>query len=114
MSKTNIIIKQMDKWITEKVPISPSVWVDMAAKLNIFIGDDNELLYDLESKVARMENDLINEYPEMAVNKITKKVRATDEFNQFRKQEAKVKQIQEFIRIAKKYASIVLDEIKGY
>ena len=50
---TRTIINTMSEWVEEKQPISPGKWVEAAAKLNLLIGDENELLYKLESEIAK-------------------------------------------------------------
>jgi len=101
----------MTGWVAEKQPISPSRWVDAAAKLNLFIGDENNRLYDLESELAKKKLPLLEE---MTVAKANATIEATEEYKEYRKQGAYIKQIQEFVRIAKKQATMSEMEFKGY
>lgn len=110
---TDIIIGTMKSWVEERQPISPSKWIDASAKLNIFLGDENNKLYDLEHILANKKFDLLMD-PDMKVNKANAIIEATEEYRDYRKQNAKIKQIQEFIRIAKKQATLASEEIKSY
>lgn len=102
---TETIINTMKEWVEEKTPISPARWIDAAAKMNVLIGDENDRLYTLESEIAKMRAKLL-EQEKMTVAKANAIIEANDMYMQYRKQGAYVKQIQEFIRIAKKQASL--------
>jgi len=103
----------MKKCTEDKIPVAPSTWIDAAQKLNIFIGDENDTLYQLEHTVANMKFNILKD-PDMTVAKSKAIVEASEDYKQYRIQQARVKQIQEFIRIAKKQATIRDTEFKGY
>ncbi|MHA1401636.1 MAG: hypothetical protein ACTSQE_14900 [Candidatus Heimdallarchaeaceae archaeon] len=110
---TQIIIDTMKSWVEDKEPISPAKYVEAAAKLNVLIGDENDLLYSLEHFLAIKKRDLLSE-ENMTVAKANSYIEALDEYKEYRIQGARIKQIQEFIRIAKKQATITSEEYKGY
>jgi hypothetical protein len=114
-SKVNadLILQTFEEWITNKRSISPTMWVDGAMKLNIFIADENEKLFNLESLIATKKAELIQE-PKMSVAKATVICEAMIEYKQMQNQKGRIDQIKEFIRLAKKQATLTIEEIKGY
>jgi hypothetical protein len=96
---TSTIISQMHIMVEDKQPIHPSWWVDAAAKLNVLIGDDNNRLYELQSKLAKLKADYISQGETSAAANI--RIEAEDDFLEMQKQKGRIKQIEEFIRIAK-------------
>lgn len=112
---TDTILDTMKEWVETKTPVAPSTWVDAALKLNVLMDEETDLLFDLESVVAKnkayeMDND---EYSKTAAHADTI-VRASKEYKEYRKQQARVKRIEEFIRIAKKQATLRDNEMSGY
>ena len=97
------IIDWIAKQVEEKHPISPSLWLDSAAKLNALKEDETDRLFDLKQSVSRDKAALIMTGKSVAAAKV--EVEATDAFKAMCKQEAKVEQIAEFIRIAKKMST---------
>lgn len=110
---TDIIISTMKQWVEDKHPISPTKWIEASAKLNLLIGDENDKLYELESKIAKERAELLSQ-DKMTVAKANVLIEATDDYKEYRKQNARIKQIQEFVRISKKQATLSDTEFKGY
>jgi hypothetical protein len=106
------ILGALKGWVEQKQPIPPSTWVEAAAKMNILLGDEIAKQYELEQIVAKMRVEHIKNGDTVA--KAEAKIRALDEYKHMKLQEAKVKLIQEQIRLAKKQATITSDEMKGY
>tara|TARA_R110000850_G_scaffold101867_2_gene210558 strand:- start:764 stop:1114 length:351 start_codon:yes stop_codon:yes gene_type:complete len=109
----DLILNTFEEWVTNKREISPTMWVDGAMKLNIFIGDENARLYNLEKVIATKKAELIQE-PKMSVAKANVICEALDEYEQMQNQKGRIEQIKEFIRLAKKQATLIIEEIKGY
>lgn len=109
---TDVILDTMRGWVEEKHPISPSVWVDASAKLNMFLGDERDKLFNLQQKVAQIKVDYLSEGDTSA--KAKTKVEATDIYREMLTQKGRIEQITEFIRIAKLQARMSNDEIKNY
>lgn len=102
-------------WLTEQVeskrPISPELWLDACMKLNLLRSDDNDQLIELEHNLAIMRADYIREGGTSSAAKII--LEAEDEFREAEKLKAKLKVIEEAIRLGKKYAWIKNEEYKS-
>ena len=107
---TDLILGTLQDWVEEKHPIDAHTWVNAAQKLNILIGDEHDKFFLLEQKVAQMEVDYLAENNTSASAKT--KVKATDLYKEARKQGAKIKQIEEMIRLAKAQARLKDNEYR--
>lgn len=97
------IIDWIAKQVEEKQPISPSLWLEAASKLNALKQDETDKQFELKQKVNVRKAALITAGKSVAAAKV--EIEATDDFKEACKQEAKVEQIEEFIRIAKKMSA---------
>lgn len=89
--------------VKNKIPISTSDWLEAAQYLNTLRSADQERLFDLEQLVAQAEIECMQlDHSAVAATKI---VKATPVWKEMKKQEAKLKNIEEMIRIAKKQAT---------
>ena len=95
----------MRDYVESKVPIAPTTWLDAGMKLIALMSTETDLLIDLQHKVAEMKVEMFDGEDKTATE-IKTRIDATQEYKDMRKQEAKVKRINEFIMMAKKYASI--------
>lgn len=109
---TDSIMAAFDKRIREKVPTSPHEWVEAASYLNVLIEDEHDKLYNLEQTVAKMKAEYIK--GDYSVAAATVLVETEDIYRDYRKQKARIGQIEEFIRIAKVQARLKNEEIKNY
>jgi hypothetical protein len=103
------IIETMKKWVEEKHPIAPTTWLDAGLKLNVLRGDLDDNYYELESELAKLkavylENDMTNAKAESLV-------KAEDKYKEMRKALGKIKQLEEFIKLAKSYARLKNEEM---
>lgn len=101
---TDSIINYLQGKVENKEPLHASVWLDAAQKLNILIGDEHDLLFDLQQKVALLKVDYyenVKEGEKPNVSKAKMYIETTDEYKALHKQKAKIAAIEEFIRIAK-------------
>jgi len=101
----------LTKTVESKQPISPAQFVEAASYLVILIGDEHSKLYNLEQKVSQMKLDLLPSAKSVAEVKI--RIEATDTYKEMREQAAKIKQIDEMIRVAKLLGRMKGDELKG-
>lgn len=108
----DLIIGKLKEWVEHKQVIPPSLWVDAALKLSIFISDETAKLYDLQQEVARTNFNCIENGGTASKCKVY--IQTLDKYKEMKKQEAKVDQILENIRIAKIQARMSNDEIKAY
>ena len=93
------IIKELEEMIDKKIPVGASYYLDSAQKLVVLMGDETDKLYALQKKVAQVKSKLILEGSSVA--KATAIMEAGDDYEEMKKQKAKVERISEFIRIAK-------------
>jgi len=108
---TELIVKTLQKWVKEKVPVSPMQWLDAGLKLNVLIGDEQERLWDLKMKVSQ---ELFSKNEEGWTSAKAKAYsESTEDYRDMKIQEARIKQIEEMIRLAKKFAQLKADEAKG-
>ena len=101
---TDTIVQWLSDSVKNKVQVSPHLILDAAQKLTILIGDEYVKLYELESSLAKMKAAWIAEGDTSAAAKA--KVEAEDLWLEMKKQKGKVKQIEEYVRIAKKRATL--------
>lgn len=99
---TDTIISFLQERVTNKEPIAPNMWMDAAMKLNVLLGDESDILFDLQQKVAeqKIKYSLSND-GKRNVSQAKMLIEATDIYKQMRKQEAKIERIIEFIRLSK-------------
>jgi len=103
------IIETMKKWVEEKHPISPATFLNAGLKLNILRGDLDDHYFELESELAKQKATLLGR-DEMTVAKADAIIKAEDKYKEMRKAQAQIKQVEEFIRLAKKYSSLKEEE----
>lgn len=109
---TDTILEALKGWVENKTPIAPHLWIDACSKLNILKGDEVKILFDLQQKVALRKVALIENGDSVA--KAKAKTDASEEYKNFKIQEAKIEMIEESIRIAKIQARMNNEEIRGY
>jgi len=107
---TNTIISFFETAVRERKPISPDLWMESAMKLNVLIGNENDLLFELEQECGRFKSEKSISF---SVAKAVALLEAEDIYLQTKKQKAKIEQIKEFIRLAKKQAQITSDEMRS-
>lgn len=104
-----LIIDTMAKWVEERRPISPSQWLDAGLKLNLLRGELDDMLYTLEHNLSVEKADLMTAQ-DMTVAKVEVLIKAKPEYKEMRILQAKIKQLEEFVRLAKKRASLKEEE----
>lgn len=106
------IIKDMKTWVENDQIIHPSVWLDQCIKLNVLIGGEQAKLISLESEIAQKRYTLLKDQ-NCPVARAKAIIEAEPIYAEYRTQKAKIDAIQEFIKIAKKYASLKDDELRN-
>lgn len=101
---SDFILSEMKRYVEEKRILSPEIWIDSAHKLAVLLGDEEIELYELQQVVAKMRLNFLETSNSVAAAKL--KTEATDEYRKYKIQEARVKQIEEYIRVAKLRARI--------
>jgi hypothetical protein len=106
------IMNWMSTEVEQKRPINPHLFVEAAKYLNALIGDENVKLWDLKQQVAKARVEARKVVKTMAeANAI---VESTDLYRIMKLQEAKIDQINEFIRLGKLQAKLTSEEMKNY
>ncbi len=113
MITTDTILNAMKSWVANKQIQSPSTWLDGALKLNVLIGEEHDKLFELESKVAQRKLEVL-EAQNCPVARANLIIEAEPIYKEYRRQKARIDQINEFIKIAKKQATLKSEEMKGY
>jgi hypothetical protein len=108
------ILAQFQKWVTTHEPVLPSTWVENAQKLIVLMGDETDRLYDLQQQVANIEMGMLSEDDKENVSAVRLKIKTTEAWKDMVKQQAKVKRIDEFIKIAKLQARLRQAELMGH
>ena len=101
---TKGIIAVLKEIVENREKLNPEAWVDGALALNLLVGDEHEKMVELQQKVAQMELEALQNSNSVAAAKL--KVKSTDEYKEMRRQELLIKQVEEYIRIAKLQARI--------
>lgn len=111
---TNAILLRLKGWVENAEIHSPSEWVNEALNLTTLEGDEADELFTLQQKVSRMQFEYLGQTEKRNVSEAKAYIQTTDEYLEMRKLEAKIKRIQELVRIAKVQARLRADEVRGY
>jgi hypothetical protein len=106
MVNADTIIGWLKDSVEHKRPLSAALWLDAALKLTVFVGDEQGKLFALEQKVAEAKVACIDGQDKKSVALADVMVRTLPVWLAYRTQEAKVEQIQELVRVAKKQAEL--------
>jgi hypothetical protein len=98
----------MKKWVEEKHPISPSMWLDACAKINLLRGDLDDHFFEIESELAKDKAKLLEQ--DMTNVKAEAIIKATDKHLEMRKLSGLLKRIEEMIKIGKKQSFLKENE----
>lgn len=92
-------------------PIPPDLYLRAAVSLNLLKSDDNDRLIELEHELAVRRANYVNEGGTSAAAKIN--LEADPLFKEVQKLKAKMKQVEEAIRLGKLAARLKNDELNG-
>lgn len=94
---------------TRKI-LDPEEWLRAAQNLNALLQSEQDELFILEQQVAEMRRGYLLDGKTVAYAKTM--VEASHEYSNSRRQKAKIERVNETIRLAKKYASMVSETYK--
>ena len=97
------IINKMREWVETNTPVPPSRWLDTAQRLNVLRSDLDDELYTLEHNLAVDRARIVQNETAAKANIF---IEAKEEYMRSKKIRAKIKQLEEFIRISKKQATL--------
>lgn len=114
MEKVTIdgIIDTLIEWTENKVPISPDRWIDAALKLNLLKGDLSDKIIDLQQYLAAEKIRHLEQGKSVAYARTM--VEGNTYFAECRKMEAKVRMIEEQIRLAKVRGRMAADDYNSH
>lgn len=102
------VLFDLEEIVRTRQVISPTRWVEAGLYLNALIGEEYAKLASYESSVAKEELAHLSTSKSGVEAKM--KTKASDQWLQKRQQELKVKQVEEYIKLAKKYGQLASDE----
>lgn len=105
------ILTAFEKWVMERSEISPDLWMQGALKLNVLIGNEYDKAAELEQKCAIIEAAQIEQGSTSARAKNAVKIEQV--WLDLQKQKARIKMVEEFIKLAKKHAQIINDQMRN-
>ena len=112
MDTTEKILGWMETQVRNEEVIDPHKWVEAGASLNILLGKETDLLFDLQQEVAKVKIGYIEGGDSVAKAKV--KTEASDAYKVAKKQEAKIERITEAVRMSKVMARLKDGEYRGY
>ena len=108
---TDLILSELEARVKAKqVQFDASFWTETAMKLNLLLGGEQDLLFKLQQEVANLKLMWLEGQEKKNVSEAKLRVDASDEYLKMKTQEAKIKRVEEFVRIAKKMS----DRSAGY
>lgn len=100
----DFILSKVNEQVKNKQFMSAHDWVNTAQKLNVLIGEEHDKLFELEQAIAQLKVEYLKQGESSASAKV--KVEALGTYKSMQKQRAKIKQVEEMIRIAKLQARL--------
>lgn len=113
MENTTIdtIIEYFQKCTAERIPLSPSLYLEAGAKINVLKGAEYDKLFELEQQCSQMESAYLEQ--DMTSARAKTFVKSSPVWLAYKKQSARIKQIEDFILLSKKFASLKMEEMKN-
>ena len=105
------VLQWLEKQVRAKEIIDAHTWVEACQYLNISSGEEADRLFDLQQIVALLKVAFIEQGDSVAMAKV--KVEGMDAYKEMLHQQAKIKRIEESIRIAKIQARLKDSEIRN-
>lgn len=102
MVNADTIITWLIEQVSAKKVVGKDDWLEIAFKLNVLYLPEIEKLEDMRQKLAQRRFDIMKAQEKRNVAAASLEIETLDEFRNANIQEAKVEQIKEFIRIAKR------------
>lgn len=113
MTEEKVTAREIVDWIQEQVQarelLGPSDWMRAAHKLNVLISDETDKLFEMQQAIAKLNLERRNNG--VKATEVKTRMEASDQYKQMKQQEVFVRQIEEFIRLAKKQATLKDNEM---
>jgi len=101
-----IIQSLKDKVENKEAQFDANFWIEAAMKLNLLLGDETDILAELHQELAKLELVYFESQEKRNVSEAKLRVETSEEFKRWKKQDNKIRQIEEFVRIAKKMSDV--------
>jgi hypothetical protein len=105
------VISALNNMVAQKQVIDPSQWLEAAQIINLFLEQEQNKLFLLEQKVARMKSEEIVRVEKVKQAEIN--VEGSQEYLECRQQKAKIERAIELIRISKLQARLTSDNMRS-
>lgn len=105
------ILSELRLKVENKEVVYPSWWVEAAEMLNLLLGDEQDELFKLQQIIAQNRYEILKNQQKRNVSEANLIVESTEEFRKMRTLEAKIRRIQEQIKIAKVHGRLASDEL---
>lgn len=107
MQTADGVLAEIKEKVEKGKVVGKDEWIETAFLLNTLILDEQEKLFSLQRKVAEMKYSLLQAQEKKNVSAAELEIQTKDEFWEMARQDAKVENILEFIRIAKRQSDIL-------
>ncbi len=107
------ILKVLQEWAENKVPVDPGAYLEAAMKIMSLVGNETDRLFELEQQIAEFKSGLM-ETENMTAAKAKIKAEASPIFTEARKLKAKIDRVYEMVRLAKVRARMGAEEFKSH
>jgi hypothetical protein len=105
------ILDFLKQCVESKVPVSPSLWVDAALKMQVLLGDEHDKFINLKHEIAVFKEKCMAEGATAAHAKV--QAESLETYSHMLKQEARIGRIEEMSRIAKLQARLKDSEYRS-
>lgn len=105
------IMEVLEGYAANKVPVDPTAYLEASQKLTSLLGNESDLLYTMEQRVAQMRVELLEKGMKSVEVKI--RVEASDEYRLARNQKAMIDRMVETVRLAKLRARLAQEEYRS-
>lgn len=106
MKTIDTILEDMETRVKENHPVSPANWVDAGIKINALRGDLDNDIAEYEAQLVFVEANFIKEGKPQTTAKALARGDDVIIYEEYLRAKAKAKRIEEFIRLAKKRATL--------
>lgn len=106
------ILGKLMEWVESKTPINPELWIDAALKMNLLKDPLTGRIIALQQSLAQKRVDLLEQGKSVAYARTV--LEADDEYAECRTLEARIKLVEEQIRLAKHRARMASDDYNSH
>src|SRR3990167_8016116 len=103
---SSTILDFLKKKIEIREQLNPEIWLEAASRLVVLLGDEEAKLYDLQQKAAQLKVMFLDSQEKRNISEAKTRIEASNEYKEFKKQQARVSQIEQFIMVSKLRAKI--------